>query len=172
MLTLRPLGLDANAVLPPDLAWTGFVGDVALSSDRSDMTAADPIVTAILIHLMTDARAEDWQVRPEHAGDRRGWIGDALDAPDLPGMGTRLWLLRREVISAANARFAEDEIKLSLGLLVDEGLIAEIAVTVTPDRAAGRMTADITCRAPDGRRVVLRFAPLWALHHDRNTLRP
>jgi phage gp46-like protein len=157
MITIRPLDrAGAGDLAPPDMVWTGFAGDVDPESNRQ------AIRSAVLMLLFTDARCDPEELRAEHAGDRRGWVGDGFAGAGEGSLGSKLWLLRRSVLTPAVARQAEAEAVRALQPLVAQG----VAATVT---AVGAITGDgncldlaITVSGRDGRPVFAdQFDLLW-----------
>ena len=86
--------------------------------------------TAILISLFTDARAADDDALPQPGGDPRGWWGDALAADRGDGIGSRLWLLSREKITAATVNRARDYAEAALAWLVEDRVAKSVVVEV------------------------------------------
>jgi phage gp46-like protein len=69
--------------------------------ERRDLQGDDGLLTAVIISLFTDRRANpDDPLPDERVGvrsDLRGWWGDRIAAEDRADpMGSRLWLLSRE----------------------------------------------------------------------------
>lgn len=167
MLTIKPLtGSDQPALAPDVVIIDGTRGDFALD-DSTGLLARNPIATALVLCLMTDARATPDQLRPEHAGDARGWAGDGFDIDAARGeteLGSRLWLFRRHELTDVTARQVEDEARRALQTLIRQGVAARIEVRATAQKAEGRMVLDVAVIGRDGRRVAdVRFDPLWKL---------
>lgn len=99
-----------------------------------DIQGDDGLLTAVIISLFTDRRANNDDPLPdERIGalpDLRGWWGDYIleeDALDL--MGSRLWLLSREkdmnVVVARARQYAEEAVQW----LIRDGHVQQIRVT-------------------------------------------
>jgi phage gp46-like protein len=137
-----------------------FSADIAIQSGA--LLTDDGLRTAILISLFTDARARDDDVLPEPGADRRGWWGNAFgDADATPGdqIGSRLWLLRREKITASTIQRAHEYTVEALDWLIQAQVCSAIAVEVEAqggDRLAIRIVAD----RPDGP-ARLHFDHVW-----------
>lgn len=166
MFTITPLGAS-DTVLPPDVVIIdGTTGDFVLD-DTTGLLARNPIATAIVLCLMTDARAASDQIRQEHAGDTRGWVGDGFHIDTSRGeteLGSRLWLFRRHELTDETARQVEDEARRCLQTLITQRVAVKIDVRATVQKAEGRITLEIAVIGHDGRSVAdVRFDPLWKL---------
>lgn len=167
MLTITPLSPADRTVLPPDVVIVdGTTGDFMLD-ERTGLRAQNPIATAIVLCLLTDARASADELRHEHAGDARGWPGDGFDVDAARGeaeLGSKLWLYRRHELTDATARAVEDEARRALRPLIRQGAAARIDVQATVEKAEGRLTLAVAVIGRDGRTVAnVRFDPLWKL---------
>ena len=180
--TVTPLADAGVAVLPPDVVWLkvdgtpaglgepGIVGDFALSTSADQggvggLVARDPLRTAVILLLFTDARAETWQLRAEHAGDPRGWAGDGFDVDVAGGeapLGSRLWLFRRRELTDGTAMEVQAEAERALKPLLKQGAAARIDVTAAADKANGRIVLGIDIYGRDGRTsYAAKFDILW-----------
>jgi phage gp46-like protein len=167
MLTIKPLSTADRTVLPPDVVIVdGTRGDFVLD-ERTGLRAQNPIATAIVLCLLTDARASGDELRHEHAGDARGWPGDGFDIDLARGeteLGSRLWLYRRRELTAETGRLVEDEARRALHTLIRQGVAARIDVSATVQEAEGRVALEVAVIGRDGRAAVnVRFDPLWKL---------
>lgn len=169
-LTLTPLEDAGVEVLPPDIIWNGFVGDFGVSIDPADggvggLVARNPIRTAVLLLLFTDAQAETHDLTFEQHGDRRGWPGDGFDVDVASGeapLGSRLWLFRRSVINAGTLRAIEDEASRALQPLITQGLVVRIDVAGESDPAFNTIRLAVNLYGRDGAKIyAARFDPLW-----------
>lgn len=169
-LTLTPLADEGVAVLPPDIVWNGYVGDFALSSGGDDgpaggLRAANPLKSAIILLLFSDTRAETYELRFEHAGDRRGWPGDGFDVDDAKGeapLGSKLWLFRRHELTDLTGREMAAEAERALQPLVDQGAVVRITTAAAVDKAAGRIVLSVNLYGRDGREAYAdQFDVLW-----------
>jgi len=167
MLTISPLTGPDQPVLAPDVVIIdGTRGDFVLD-DTTGLLAANPIATAVVLCLMTDARASVDELLPEHAGDARGWVGDGFDIDTARGeteLGSKLWLFRRHALTDATARQVEDEARRALHTLIRQGVAARIEAQATVQKAEGRLTLAVAVIGRDGRTVAdIRFDPLWKI---------
>lgn len=115
------------------LLWSNdsFSGDIALNAGR--LVTDDGLRTAILISLFTDARAGDDDRLPDDGADRRGWWGNAYkpsdDAPEE--LGSKLWLLSREKLTAATVERARTYAADALAWLQRAGIVSSLTVRAT-----------------------------------------
>ena len=161
-LTITPLGDAGVAVLPPDILWNGTSGDFAVSTTQADggaggLVAKNPYETAVLLLLFTDARADLTDLRFEHHGDRRGWVGDAFDVDAAAGeapLGSFLWLLRRTTLNPRSFAAIKAEVLRALNPLIAQGAAVRIDVDgSTMDQVAGRVALAIDIYGRDRRQV-------------------
>ena len=113
-----------------------FDFDLFMAGDGADrdLQGDDGLLTAVIISLFTDRRANaDDPLPDERIGvpsDLRGWWGDhILDADAQDPIGSRLWLLSREkdmdVVVARAQQYADE----SLRWLIRDGRVGELHVT-------------------------------------------
>lgn len=165
-MRIVPLDAPADPLLDPDLVWDGRIGDLAVTSlldidNPGGLRCGQALATAILICLMTDARAEAIELRD---GDvNRGWPGDSFDlqAGETP-LGSKLWLLARRAIEPGIETLAEDYAREALQTLIDQGAVARFEVTAAADRPARRLDLAVTAYGRDGAQIYdQKFAVLW-----------
>jgi phage gp46-like protein len=167
-LTITPLSESGAQVLPPDVEWSGQVGDFALSSDPADggvggLRARHPIQSAVAYALFTDGRAAPRELRFEMGGDLRGWPGDgvSLFAGDA-AIGSKLWLYRRHELTDATGAAIAAEAKRALKPLLDEKLVVRVDVSAEVLKAEGQVRLKVDLYGRDGRKVYAdQFDPLW-----------
>lgn len=169
-LTLTPLADAGVALLPPDIVWNGVVGDFAVVASATDgpaggLVAANPLRTAVILLLFSDARAEASDLRVEHRGDRRGWPGDGFDVDTAGGeapLGSLFWLFSRRELSDATGMEIEAEAERALQPLVRQGAAARIAASAVIDKTAGRVALAVGIYGRDGSRSYSdKFDILW-----------
>lgn len=142
---MMPFAQDLSIVID------GIAVDPGMQSD-------DPLVRAVLISLFTWRRALPDDPLP--SDDRMGWWGDTY-APQIGDrIGSRLWLLAREKLTAQTVERARGYAREALQWLIDD----EVAVRV--DVAAERLgltTLALRCTVyrADGATVALRFSDVW-----------
>lgn len=165
-MRIVPLDLPAEPLLDPDLVWNGFVGDLVTTSladpvNPGGLRSTQALVTAVLICLMTDRRADATELRD---GDiNRGWPGDSFDVSDgEPPLGSKLWLLRRRALTDGIEVLAQDYAQEALQTLIDQGAVVRFDITATADRVRRRLDLAIAGYGRDGARAIdQRFAVLW-----------
>jgi len=169
-LTLTPLADAGVSVLPFDIVWNGIVGDFAVSAGGADgaaggLVAANPLRTAVLLLLFTDARADTASLRFEHRGDRRGWPGDGFDVDAANGeapLGSLLWLFRRSALLDVTAAQIEAEAQRALQPLIRQGAVVKITASAAVDKANGRVALSVNLYGRDGSQVYAdKFDILW-----------
>jgi phage gp46-like protein len=89
--------------------------------DPPALAVGGDLETAVLLSLFTDARAADDDRLPGMKEDRRGWWA----AP----MGSRLWLLAREVATNEVRLRAQDYCRDALQWMIEDGVADQIEVT-------------------------------------------
>ena len=170
-LTVTPLSDAGVDVLPPDIVWDGFVGDFAVSTLPADggvggLVARNPIETAVLLLLFTDARVDPTDLRFEHHGDPRGWVGDGFDvdvANSEAALGSRLWLYRRSVLIAKTFGEIEAEVRRALNPLIAQGAAVQIDVSGELLNAQNTIRLGVDIYGRNKRKVyAARFDPLWS----------
>ena len=155
-LTLTPLGPLADigvAVLPPDVLWDGQSGDFYLSKVPEDggpggFVAANPIASAVMMLLFSDARPSAALGGPQPTGDPRGWPGDGFDIRKDRGegpLGSTFWRFRRAVVNDDTAREIELAALFALRPLKTQGLAERIEATAValPDDGEVRLTVGV-----------------------------
>ncbi|MCL9788257.1 phage GP46 family protein [Neisseria subflava] len=100
--------------------------------------------------LGTDRRAENDDVLPGGDGDKRGWWGDSFRPRRI---GSRLWLLERQKITADSLLRAEEYAAEALAWLTEKKIAA--AVRVRAERT--RSLADVVYRNRKRRGEIRRF---------------
>jgi len=167
-LKITFLDRTENLNLSPDLCWLGeyadlVVADSAARVNRGGLQSENAIETAVIICLMTDARADATELP---AGvENRGWAGDTFDLQNGErALGSKLWLLRRrslddgEVVLLAKA-YAELSLQTLIAQRVCVRVVAE--ASVSPDR--NRLELDVALYAQDETQIFdRRFSLLWA----------
>ncbi len=105
--------------------------DIGTVSGKLDTDAS--LQTAVLVSLLTHARANEDDVEPS-VTDRKGWWGDTY--PDVQGdvFGSRLWTLVGLPMAQALER-AEPIIRDALAWMVEDGLADSIALEISSPRA-------------------------------------
>lgn len=105
-----------------------FSGDIAIEAGR--LVTDDGLRTAIEISLFTDARAGEDDRLPDEGADPRGWWGNAYPAGETGPreLGSKLWLLEREKLTAANVERGRVYAADALAWLKDAGIVSALTV--------------------------------------------
>lgn len=92
---------------------------------------------------------------------RNGWWGDTW--PDVEGdrIGSRLWLLSREVLSQDVLLRAEEYAREALAWLVEDGIAAGVSVSATR-LGLDKMEIATQITQPDGSSTDIRMTALWS----------
>lgn len=167
MIRIVPLSAEGEPLFSPDTVWNGVTGDWALAgndpANNEGLRARAALATAVLLCLMTDARAAADEL-PE-GETNRGWPGDSFDLREDLGetpIGSKLWLLRRSTASAATALKAEDYAREALQCLVEQRAVSSVTVTATASPADRRIDLQIVLKDRDGGIAYDgRFGVLW-----------
>lgn len=105
------------------------------ASAVNDIATDGALQTALLISLFTDRLANADDDLPDNSGDRRGWWGDLAVEPPADGtvdlIGSRLWLLSRAKQTTQTAIAAQGYVAEALQWMIDDGVAADVAATVT-----------------------------------------
>jgi phage gp46-like protein len=167
-IIITPLVAIERPALPWDTRWQGLegIGDWALAGadleNPMGLKATASIETAIILSLFTDRRApENW--RPD-TQDRRGWWGDAMEPAglQLDPMGSWLWLLENEVVSARNVALAKAYAEAALEWLTRDGVAARVEVIAEARADNHGINLGVAVYASSGERTYSRmFDFLW-----------
>lgn len=109
---------------------------------HGDLISGNDLQSAIIISLFTDrlARSDD-----DYEENRRGWWGDT---PEYK-MGSRLWLLRRQLLKPEVAQKADEYIKEALQWMIDDNVVSAIQ-TATQIVWPNRLNIVIRYQSPIG----------------------
>ena len=91
---------------------------------------------------------------------RQGWWGDTYAVVPGDRIGSRLWLLQREKVTAETIRRAEAYAKEGLQWLIDDRMASRIDVTASRD-AVDRIALNVICYKPNGDRIDAVFTKIW-----------
>jgi phage gp46-like protein len=140
-----------------------FAPDLSITIDGVDsalLAIDNPLVRAVVISLFSWRRAD---ASDRVDGDARfGWWGDGLDGIANDRIGSKLWLLAREKLTAETLERAREYAHEALQWLVDDGVATAVTVTVerlAVDGAAMKVEIDREGQAP----LTLRLANAWSL---------
>ena len=104
--------------------WFGFNSDSGsgdIEVRHADLKRDPGFETAVFISLFTDKRAVDSDLLPANSTDRRGWWADST-------IGSRLWLLEREVVKNEISARARQYCQEALQWMISDGIASKIEV--------------------------------------------
>lgn len=158
----------------PNLFWSTFwnkeealgdwrVSGLASGENAGGLDSSDGLASAVIISLFTDRRApEGW--RPDVV-DRRGWWGDGVaeEGASLQPIGSHLWLLRNESVTAENIKLARLYAEEALSWMVREGVVASVSVESGAIENPRRgVWIDVSLFAKDGTKSFSeRYSRFW-----------
>ena len=163
-------GCDEQPFLLWDTVWHnelsayGGYGDWAVKNGA--LQSENALHTAAIIILGTDARAPD--DLPVDDDDQRGWWGNDIVFEDEPDqdIGTLFWTLERGVLNLQTELLAQDYLSAGFQVLVDQGAVAEVAVTTSRDEQRGVLSAQIVMYGQKGNKMYdQKFDFLWETQH-------
>ena len=131
----------------------------AASVQTSAQTFEDPLVRSVFVSLFTWRRAAP---DDRHVGERWGWWGDNVSQFDGDQIGSRLWLLAREKLTAQTLNRARDYATEALAWLVKDGVASRYEVTTERFGVDG-MAILVRMYRRDGTARDLRFDNAWSL---------
>ena len=140
-----------------------------ISVRKGDLVGDDSLGTEVMVSLFSDVRAEQDELPPEYK-DLRGWWADALLAlqGDEQGLGSKLWLLRRQKQLESVLVRAEAYARSALQWLMDEGLADAVNVSAeNPVQGTLVLTVSITRASPS---VVQRVTEVWKVDITENDI--
>lgn len=117
--------------------------------------------TAVIISLFTDRRANDYDELPDENGGRRGWWGDALLEDDGDQIGSRLWLISRELQTDETLNRAQEYVEEALAWIVDKGVAQSVSVECWWVRA-GMLGIHVVIKEPGGIKLDRNYEYVWS----------
>lgn len=153
---------SSSALQLADLAltWSNATGDSDLTMIDSDLASDRGLVTAMILSLFTDRRAEDDDNPPSgNVDDRRGWWADQFAAVEGDKIGSRLWLLDRSKLNNEAVLRAKEYVLEAWQWMLEDRVVESIDVTV--ERLANGLIFAGELQRPSGDRVSFRFAHAW-----------
>ncbi|MDD2794355.1 phage GP46 family protein [Acidocella sp.] len=109
------------------LTWSNTLLCADISTAWGDIAIDAGLQTAVIISLLSDREAAPGDVLPDDNGPR-GWWGDAYLGFKL---GSRLWLLRRTVLTQKTLNLAQDYAMEALQWMIDFGIAGSVSVVAT-----------------------------------------
>ncbi|TAH39298.1 MAG: hypothetical protein EYC70_00500 [Planctomycetota bacterium] len=132
--------------------------DLAMAG--GDLARDEGLVTAVLISLFSDRRAEPAELLPPLETSARGYWGDTQE----DRLGSLLWFLWREKASEETRRRAEEYAQQALSWLVQDG-VAERVEAVAEYVRAGVLSLTVQIQRGRARRYSGVFAAQSAAHY-------
>lgn len=112
--------------------------------------------TAVILSVMTDARAAPDDVIPDGSGDPRGWWADTTDFQ----IGSKVWLRQRSKATDDTLGVVKDDIDRALKWMVDDGVAARVDV-LTEWTAPSMLGALVTVWRQDATSQSVQFSWAW-----------
>lgn len=147
------------------LAWRNETCSAGFArSDTGALASDGALETLVLLALFTDREATAEEIDSGGLDQQRGWWADAesVRPAGVRPLGSKLWLLRREVTTLATLRRAQLYALESLLWLKDEGLAARIEVVATRP-GAGILALEVKISRPS--KLAPPFQRLWEIRH-------
>lgn len=167
MATSSALGLGDIA-----LVWSNASTDADAAIIDNDLASDRGLMTAVLLSLFLDARAQQDDVPPSgDPTDLRGWWADEFQEVKGDRIGSRLWLLERGKATRENATRAKEYIAEALAWMLEDKVVASVepfAEVITKPTLvgetmfpAGSLLLGVDIHRPGRDPVSLRFASKW-----------
>jgi phage gp46-like protein len=112
------------------LKWDEQYLEANLDFEDGDLSIEQGVMSAIIISLFTDRRADQDDDLPDLLNpDLRGWWGDKA-SPEIENdqIGSRLWLLERSKATPEVLIQAKGYIKECLNWLIEDGIMSDIQI--------------------------------------------
>jgi phage gp46-like protein len=166
-------GLDPELAGDLALAWSSALGDGDLSIVDLDLATERGLLTAVLLSLFLDRRAEDDDVPPSgDPRDRRGWWADEFAAIAGDKYGSRLWLLAAAKRNTETILRAKEYCLEAFAWMVEDRVVARVDVSVDTIATAPALFAELAAprdamlisiglQRPGKDAVSFRFAHAW-----------
>lgn len=142
------------------LTWDVAQANADLSMLDDDLTSDRGLVTAALLSLFLDRRAERDDVPPSgDPQDRRGWWADEFLPVEGDRIGSRMWMLDRSVLTGETVRRAEEYIREALAWMIEDRVVAAVGVLIETTRDG--LFYAVTFQRPARDDVTFRFSSVW-----------
>lgn len=142
------------------LVWSNVTGDADVSIIDMDLASDRGLLTAAILSLFCDRRAEADDVPPSgDPNDRRGWWADQFAVVANDKFGSRLWLLDRGKRTNETVLRANEYVHEAWAWMIEDKVVSSIDLAVETT-ATGLMFAGRLNR-PGKDPVSFRFAHVW-----------
>lgn len=142
------------------LVWDPVTSTADLKMIYSDLASDAGLITAALLSLLLDRRAEADDTPPSgDERDRRGWWADQFAPIEGDKIGSRLWLLARSKRQADAALRAEEYAREALAWMLEDRVVSWIDVTIETTTHA--LMIGVALQRPGRDPVSFRFAHTW-----------
>lgn len=142
-------GYNPPAVVDP------FAGEVtALDAYNSGgLQNVDPVGTAVLLCLASDARLPDYLVGRFGftIADQKEWHGNTVAVDTASGeepLGSLLWTLRRAPLTNYTAKMAEHFAAQALQTLIHQRVVSQFSIHAEIDKVLGRLSLYVSAYVP------------------------
>lgn len=153
---------SSSAIQLADLAltWSNATLDADLSLIDSDLASDRGLMTAVLLSLFTDRRAETDDKPPSGDDrDRRGWWADQFADVEGDRIGSRLWLLDRAKSTNETKLRATEYVREALAWMIEDRVVSSIDVVIEVTKRD--LLIAIGLQRPGRDPVTFRFAHTW-----------
>lgn len=132
------------------------VFDLVIDSARKDFAGAGGFETAIPLTLLTDVRAEPFQL--QNASKRRGWAGDLITRASNFALGSQLWIFEQAKNTAVTRSLIRSYARAAMQWFVDNGFVADVGVGQIGSTSS---SATIPLIFTSLENVVTKYITLW-----------
>jgi len=142
------------------VSYNNELAEYDIDYSNGDLVIDKTMLTALLISLLTDRRANDDDVLLNEE-DKKGWWGDLLEEGGSK-IGSRLWLLKGKT-DQQSLNQAKEYIKESIQWFVDDGIWQSFTVLTekSGDPYNQRLNFQIDAHYSNGQLVSYKFKNLW-----------
>ena len=127
-----------------------------LNVSENVLETVDGLETAIIVSLLTDARAPASQVQTPSR--RRGWVGNIVTADSGRQLGSRLWTFYQSRLTDAVLNDISVAAQESLNWMVEDGLAKSVVASALRNDSRS-VTVNIAITTIEGKEQ--RYAVLW-----------
>jgi phage gp46-like protein len=142
------------------LQWSDSQHSADVAVELNDLVQDGGLETAVMLSLFTDRRSEEGDELPPGDTDRRGWWADATPVVEGDRIGSRLWLLEREVATQAVVDRAVTYAREALQWLLDDKVASSLEVSAEIPRR-GMIGLAVKIYRPQKDPVNYRFDHAW-----------